>query len=56
MMRSPCAGAALDPPIWIVPNNKALALSLRLFRTVTFKLPVPFSLGVYYGVRVFSIA
>jgi hypothetical protein len=31
VMRSPCAGAALDPPLWIVPN-KALSqtLSLRL--------------------------
>jgi hypothetical protein len=27
VMRSPCAGAALDPPLWIVPN-KALSLSL----------------------------
>jgi hypothetical protein len=27
--RSPCAGAALDPPLWIVPN-KALSLSLSL--------------------------
>jgi hypothetical protein len=26
-MRSPCAGAALDPQLWIVPN-KALSLSL----------------------------
>jgi hypothetical protein len=25
-MRSPCAGAALDPPLWIVPN-KSLSLS-----------------------------
>jgi hypothetical protein len=25
-MRSPCAGAALDPPLWIVPNQ-ALSLS-----------------------------
>jgi hypothetical protein len=30
-MRSPCAGAALDPPLWIVPN-KALSLSLSLAR------------------------
>jgi hypothetical protein len=29
-MRSPCAGAALDPPLWIVPNYKALSLSLSL--------------------------
>jgi hypothetical protein len=28
-MRSPCAGAALDPPLWIIPN-KALSLSLSL--------------------------
>ena len=27
VMRSPCADAALDPPLWIVPN-KALSLSL----------------------------
>ena len=26
VMRSPCAGAALDPPLWIVPN-KALSLA-----------------------------
>jgi hypothetical protein len=29
VMRGPCAGAARDPPIWIVPN-KALSLSLSL--------------------------
>ena len=29
VMRSPCAGTALDPPLWIVPN-KALSLSLSL--------------------------
>ena len=28
-MRSPCAGAALDPPSWILPN-KAFSLSLTL--------------------------
>jgi hypothetical protein len=28
VMRSPYAGVALDPPLWIVPNNKALSLSL----------------------------
>jgi hypothetical protein len=29
VMRSQCAGAALDPPVWIVPN-KDLSLSLSL--------------------------
>ena len=29
VMRSPCAGATLDPPLWIIPN-KALSLSLSL--------------------------
>jgi len=29
VMRSPCAGAALDPPLWTIPN-KALSLSLSL--------------------------
>jgi hypothetical protein len=27
-MRSPCAGAVLDPPLWIVPNKLSLSLSL----------------------------
>jgi hypothetical protein len=28
VMRSPCAGANLDPPLWtIVPNKDALSLS-----------------------------
>jgi hypothetical protein len=35
VMRSPCAGAALDPPLWIIPN-KALSLSLSLL--LLFKL------------------
>ena len=30
VMRSPCAGAALDPPLWTVVPNKALSLSLSL--------------------------
>ena len=29
-MRSPCAGAALDPPLWTIVPNKALSLSLSL--------------------------
>jgi hypothetical protein len=29
LKRSPCAGAALEPPLWIIPN-KALSLSLSL--------------------------
>ena len=29
VMRSPCAGDALDPPLWKIPN-KALSLSLSL--------------------------
>ena len=29
VMRSPCAGATLEPPLWIVPH-KALSLSLSL--------------------------
>jgi hypothetical protein len=29
VMRSPCAGAAVDPPLWIVPNQ-ALSLSVSL--------------------------
>jgi hypothetical protein len=31
-MRSQCAGAALDPPFWIVPN-KTLSLSLMTGHT-----------------------
>ena len=30
VMRSPCAGAALDPPLWTIVPNKALSLSLSL--------------------------
>jgi len=30
VMQSPCAGAALDPPLWTVVPNKALSLSLSL--------------------------
>jgi hypothetical protein len=26
VMQSPCAGAALDPPLWIIIPNKALSL------------------------------
>jgi len=29
-MRSPCAGAALDPPLWIIVPNKALSFSISL--------------------------
>jgi hypothetical protein len=25
VMQSPCAGAALDPPLWIIIPNKALS-------------------------------
>ena len=28
--RSPCAGAALDPPLWTIAPDKALSLSLRV--------------------------
>ena len=30
VMRSPCVGAALDPPLWTVVPNKALSLRLSL--------------------------
>jgi hypothetical protein len=30
VMRSPCAGTALDPPLWTIVPNKALSLSLSL--------------------------
>jgi hypothetical protein len=29
-MRSPCAGAALDPPLWMIPIKLSLSLSLGL--------------------------
>ena len=37
VMRSPCAGAALIPPLWIVPN-KALSLFLSLGRGAQCKV------------------
>jgi hypothetical protein len=30
VIRSPCAGAALDPPSWTIVPNKYLSLSLSL--------------------------
>jgi hypothetical protein len=44
-MRSPCWGAALDPPLWtVVPNKAALSLSLSPTRplimvTLGFRVP-----------------
>ena len=43
VMRSPCADAALDPPLWIVPNQALsvpLSLSLLLLPTVTVTVTV----------------
>ena len=42
-MRSPCTGAALDPPLWIVPN-KALSLSLSLSLSLALARSVSLSL------------
>jgi hypothetical protein len=40
VMRSPCAGAALDPPLWTVVPNNARALSLSLSRArAPLKIP-----------------
>ena len=38
VMRSPCAGATLDPPLWKVPNKLSLRLSVSLwvYRVFTF--------------------
>jgi hypothetical protein len=42
VMWSPCAGAALDPPLWIVPGpNKALSLALSLSLSLSLSLRVP---------------
>ena len=61
VMRSPCAGDALDPPLWIVPNKKrARALSLSRpgmrpdedcdsFRVYVFITAVPIKKLVAWG-------
>ncbi len=63
MMQNPCAGAALDPPLWTVVPNKALFLSLSLSLSLSRHLYQPGSLRervcVYYcstGVCVFITA
>ena len=40
VMRSPCAGDALDPPLWKVPNK---ALSFSLGWQVTCVPPAPYA-------------
>jgi hypothetical protein len=36
VMRSPCAGDALDPPLWRIPNTElSLSLSLSLSESLT---------------------
>jgi hypothetical protein len=39
VMRSPCAGAAIEPPFWIIPNN---VLSHSLSRSHSLSLPLPY--------------
>ncbi len=44
VMRSPCAGAALDPPLLIVPNKLSLSLSKPLTRYGWFLIKLSLSL------------
>jgi hypothetical protein len=44
---SSSSGAALDPPVWIIPNKAlSLSLSLSFFLSLSLSLPLSFSLSL----------